>query len=226
MAISSLSSLNSQSVINMKKNRSQLPNNQIAFRGITKNTLVRTKNNYKTIGLVLSSLGAALMSALGIKSVKEASLNTSFKEIANKRNQAIDLEYNEGMSKYNNKLKKAYKRNPELVKDLMLSKTVQEHNCFHNLYYTSNLEYSHSAIVLIENYSQKHPELTELYKKCLSNSYTYHEPKIEKEVLDLVTQSPEIAEKVLYQTGYRDTKNYYYDERYSPRRFLAELKKV
>ena len=93
MAISSLSSLNSQSVINMKKNRSQLPNNQIAFRGITKNTLVRTQNNYQTIGLVLSSLGAALMSALGIKSVKEASLNTSFKEIANKRNQAIDIEY-------------------------------------------------------------------------------------------------------------------------------------
>ena len=201
MAISSLSSLNSQSVINMKKNRSQLPNNQIAFRGITKNTLVRTQNNYKTIGLVLSSLGVALMSALGIKSVKEASLNTSFKEIANKRNQAIDPEYYEGMSKYNNKLKNAYKRNPELVQDLMLSKTVQEHNCFHNLYDTSDLEYSHSAIALIENYSQKHPELTELYKKCLSNSYTYHEPEIEKEILDLVTQSPEIAEKVLYQTG-------------------------
>ena len=226
MAISSLSSLNSQSVINMKKNRSQLPNNQIAFRGITKNTLVRTQNNYQTIGLVLSSLGAALMSALGIKSVKEASLNTSFKEIANKRNQAIDIEYYEGMSKYNNKLKNAYKRNPELVKDLMLSKTVQEHNCLHNLYDTSDLEYSHSAIALIENYSQKHPELTELYKKCLSNSYTYHEPEIEKEVLDLVTQSPEIAEKVLYQTGYKDTKNYYYNERYSPRMFLAELKKV
>ena len=122
MAISPISYSSYQNSINVKKNlkdNPQISNNQIAFRGITKNTLVRTQSNYKTIGLILSSLGVTLMSALGIKSVKEASLNTSFKEIANKRNQAIDLEYYEGMSKYNNKLKKAYKRNPELVKDLM-----------------------------------------------------------------------------------------------------------
>lgn len=233
MTISLNSYSNYQNTINIRKNNNlqnnpQVPENQVAFKGITKNTLTRTQSNYKAIGLALSSLGVMLISALGIKSAKETSSSTSFKEIANKRSQAIDLEYYEGMSKYNKKLKKAYKRNPELVKDLMLSKTVQEHNCFHNLYDTSDLEYSHSAIALIEDYSQKYPELTELYKKCLSNSFINNfkcEPEIEKEILDLVTQKPKIAEKVLYQTGYKDTKNYDYNECYFPSKFLTELKK-
>ena len=133
------------------------------------------------------------------------------------------------MSKYSKKMKKAYKRNPELVGNLMTSKVKQEHYCIHNTYETSDLEYSHNAVLLIEKYSQEHPELTDLYKKCLSNSYTpiYNcKPENEKELLDLVTQNPNMAEKILYQTGYKDSKNYDYDERYFPDKLLTELKKI
>lgn len=225
--ISPVSYSNYQRTYSIQNNSLNI-NNQISFKNITKHPRIVEQSTGEIARKALKVTGAALLTGLGIKSAKEIALDNDFKKITDERNKAIDREFYEGMSKYQTKIKKAYKRNPELVKELMLSQIKQEHNCCHNSYDTTSLEYSHSAIALIEEYSQKHPELTELYKKCLSNSYVGNfessNEALERELLGLVTQNPEATENLLYKAGYKDSKNYNYNEHYYPNKLFTELK--
>ena len=193
----------------------QTPSREASWNDVTKHTLVRSEMNLDTLRCFLKNLGVSLTRVLGIKSADDIALDADFNKLVEERSKSVDLEFYEGMLKYSKKIKKAYKRNPELVKDLMLSKVTQEHNCIHNLYDTSDLEYSHSAIALIDEYSQNYPELTDLYKACLSNSYRHNfhctTEAQERELLDLVTTIPrDIVEKTLHRVGYKDSKYYSY----------------
>lgn len=232
MNISPVSYSSYKNTVNIKKNnylqnKPQVPENQVAFKSLPTNTMINEQSTIKVIGAVLSALGVASMCALGLKTPEDVALDAEIKETFSERDKTISLELKKVMSKYNNGIKKAYRRNPELVKELMLSRVTQEHMCIHNIYETSDLEYSNSAIVLIDKYSQKHPELTSLYKACLSNSYNNnynYQPEQEKELMDLVTQNPEKAVEMLNKVGYNDSKTYSYKEHYFPSKLLEALK--
>ena len=113
-------------------------------------------------------------------------------------------------------LKKAYIKNPELVKQLMTS-TLKDMDVIWT-------EYSADAIDLIVENNKEHPEKTELLKKCLSRSYEFDNGDIYRAKEIVNTHSDEMIQKALIEAGYQENKVWNYPETfYSPYLFTKQF---
>lgn len=233
---------NSFKVRNNLKNKPQIPENQVSFKGLekvaTKATQEAVSKNSGKILATLTALGVAIMASLGIKTKKE--LDTL---LDSRRFHFTYIESKQELEKTNpdlyKKLLDAYKENPKLIKELM------SENIYYERYgqdYTarnaSSSMYSLDDIIAINEVNKVNPSLTNLTKKALGGFYTedsWHsyfideglEKDMRKQVINAIlvnSEKVDLALKSLEKTHKFNNYFIYGDKIYTVELLLKSLK--
>ena len=180
MKISPVSYSNYQNAINIRKNNNlqnnpQIPENQVAFKGLGKITTTKitreavTKGSNKIV-TALTALGVAAMASLGIKTKKEKMIQKEFDTLLENKE---SLEIKKTDPEYYEKLLNSYSNNPQLFRELIDAKLCYEHlDCNHDRVDKVIPMYYGQDIVTICEIDQIDPSLTPLAKKALGGRYS------------------------------------------------------
>ena len=220
MSISPISYSSYNNSINIRKNlknNSQIPENQVAFKGLEK---VATKTSQEALtknsGKILAALTALVvttMASLGIKTKKEKMIEKEFDTVLSTTGFSKLKESNPDSYK---EVLKIYSENPELVKGLVNKYISYEHlDCNHDHVTSYDQRYSCADIIAIYEIDKIDPTLTPLAKKAFGGQYyshlsygsQYKAAEITAEVKKAILNEPEKVKKVLKE--FEKTKVFY-----------------